>query len=75
MTLHQSRYRLHAGAAGENVLCKRAVVGAQVILQQPLEHGAQIGRRFEIAIFKKIRAFQPRPIGDHPAALERAADE
>jgi hypothetical protein len=44
-----------------------------MILEQALEHGAQVGGRFQIAILVKIGGLEPRPIGNDAAAFERAA--
>jgi hypothetical protein len=48
---------------------------SSAILQQALKHGAQIGRRPEVAIFMKVGALEAGPVGDHAPALERAADD
>ena len=75
MTLNQPRHRFQICAAGENILRQRPLVRAQVILQQSLEHGAQIGGRLEIAVLVEIGGLQARPIGDHAPAFERATGE
>jgi hypothetical protein len=65
----QSRHRLDRFAARKDGLRQHSLVGPQVVAQYPLEHGAQIGGRLEIAVFVEIGEFQPRPIGDNAAAL------
>lgn len=46
-----------------------------MIFQQALEHGAQIGRRFEIAVLIQIGGLKSGPVRDHASALESPADE
>jgi hypothetical protein len=53
----QFRRRLHRVTAREHSLRQRPFVGAQMVTQNALEHGAQISRRFEIAILVKIGWF------------------
>ena len=65
----QSRHRLDRFAVRKDGLCQRSLVGPQMIAQYPLEHGAQIGGRLEIAVLVEIGGFQPRPIGDNAAAF------
>jgi hypothetical protein len=52
--LHQSRHRFHVGAAREHGRGKPALIDTQMFLQQPLEHGAQVGGRLKVAAFVEV---------------------
>src|SRR5579872_4527358 len=67
--------RRDVGAVGEYVLCKRALLDAQMIPQQSLEHRAQVGGGLEVAAFVELFGLEAGPVRDHAAALERAAGE
>src|SRR6516165_7196816 len=71
----QACNRLHIVAAGEHIGCERAVIRPKVILQQSFEHGAHIGGGLEVAVLQQVLRLEPRPVGDHAAAFERAAGE
>src|SRR5262249_42531471 len=71
----QARDRLHRAALREYLAGEGGLVDAQVILEQALEHRAQIGGRLEVALLVQIRLLEARPIGQHATALERAARE
>src|SRR5215469_18735070 len=71
----QPSHRRDSVAARENVCGQCARVNAQVIAQQALEHGTEIGCRLEIALFVEVGLLDARPIGDDAAALERATGE
>ena len=69
----QSRHRLHRGAVGKNLARQHGVVDAQVVLEQALEHRAQVGARLEVASVMELGGLEPGPVGDDAAAPERAA--
>ena len=71
----QVRQRIDRLAAWENVLCQQVIVGAEVVFQNPFHDRAQIGRRLQVTSIKEVCFLQARPIGNHPAAFDRAADE
>src|SRR5260370_231531 len=52
-----------------------AVIRTEVNPEQALEHGSQVGGGLEIALVVEIGLLEARPIGNDPAALERAADQ
>ena len=51
---HQPADRRHTLAARENIRRERPLADAQVIPQQALEHGAQVGRRLEVAVLEEV---------------------
>jgi len=46
-----------------------------MVRKHPLERGAQIGRRREVAVLIELRVLQARPIGDDAAARDCAAGQ
>jgi hypothetical protein len=63
------RHRRDNGAVGKHGAGEYALVDAQMIPEQALEHGAQIGGRFQVAPLVKLGSLQSRPVSDHAAAL------
>ena len=61
--------------SGNTALRERVGGEAEMVGEHALEHGAQVGRRFEIALLIEIGGLQARPIGDDAPAVERAAGE
>ena len=71
----QAGDRYDVGAVGKHACCERALFDAQMIPEQALEHGAQIGGRSEVACLVELGLLQSRPVGDHAPAAQRATDE
>src|SRR4051795_8691988 len=71
----QCRHWFDARAVGKDLAREHGLIQAQVIFEQALEHGAHIGCRLEVAAFMQVGELEPRPVRDHAAALESAADE
>src|SRR6266702_1042863 len=71
----EAPHRFDVRAAGEDGFSQRFLLDAQMIPEQALQHGAQIGGRLEIAVLEQLRRLQSRPVRDHTTARERAADE
>src|SRR6267142_4196084 len=69
----QSLHRLCRIAVREYVGGQHLILDTEMVLEQALEHGAQISRRLQIAVLVEIGLLYARPIGDDPATLERAA--
>ena len=65
--------RRYASAVGENDLGERLQREPELIGQHALQHAAQIGCGVEIAALVEALGLEARPVGDHPAAGERAA--
>ena len=65
----QSLDRLCRIAVREYVGGQHLILDTEMVLEQALEHGAQIGRRFQIAVLVEIGLLDARPIGDDPATL------
>src|SRR5215831_513299 len=74
-SLHQPVQRSCGFAPGKDRPGKCCIIDSQVLLEDALEHGAQVGRRLEIAVLKEIAFLDPRPVGDHTPALQRAAGQ
>src|SRR4029077_7840628 len=71
----QARDWLYRAALGEHLAGERGFLDSQVVPQQALEHGAQIGGRLEVALLVQVRFLEAGPVGDNTAALERAASQ
>src|SRR6478736_9380786 len=67
--------RWDAGAVGKHGCGERALFDPQMIPEQALEHGAQIGGRFEVASLMELGLLQSRPVGDDAPAAQCATDE
>src|SRR5262245_11018057 len=71
----ESGHRLDRLAAGENVGGESRVGDAQMVAQQALQHRTQVGGGLEVAVLVQIAVLKARPVRDHVAALERAAEQ
>src|SRR5882672_10876004 len=72
---NKTRGRHDLGAVGKHGACEHALFNSQVIPEQTLEYGAQIGGWFAVASLIKLGGLQSRPVGDHASAPECAAGE
>jgi hypothetical protein len=69
---NEPRRRRNVGTVGKYGAGEHALFDPQMIPQQALEQGAQIGRRFEVAHFIELGRLQSRPVGD-PSRRPEAA--
>src|SRR5262245_38061732 len=70
---HYPTQRRRHLAAGENGLFKGVFIDAQMLFQDALKDGTQIGRGFKVAIFKQIGLLEARPVGNDAPTFERTA--
>src|SRR5262249_10106955 len=54
-------------------LFKGVFINAQMLFQDALKDGTQIGRGFKVAIFKQIGLLEARPVGNDAPTFERTA--
>lgn len=50
-------------------------VDTEVVAQQALQNGSQVGGGFQVALVEQVGLFEARPIGDDTPALQRTARE
>src|SRR3954452_17197682 len=71
--MNQARRRRDVGAIWKYAGCECTLIDSQVVSEQALEHGAQIGGRFEVAILVELGLLQPGPVGHDAPAAERSS--
>ena len=62
-----------AALSGNTLAVQRAGRHAEMIAQHALHHRAQVARGLEVACSSRLRAREPRPVGEHAATGHRAA--
>src|SRR3954447_21626353 len=71
--MNQARRRRDVGTIWKYAGCECALVDSQVVPEEALEHGAQIGGRFEVAILIELGLLQPGPVSHYAPAAERSS--